>query len=265
MTTAIALAAPSEQAAAAAHYVAARNGNAVDAALAAAMVAINTEPGVCALAGGGFVTLWHPGRAPLAYDGYVTVPGRGGSRGAADGHVDTVTMAYGGGIETLVGAGAVAVPGTLAAVHAAWQDGGALDWRDILAPAVAAARDGFALSSACHHYLEYAGESIYSRSPDSRAALYDGNRLRPAGSTIVVPHLADSLALIAERGPDAFYRGALAERIVAHIDAGNGSLTAADLATYRPSGARRWWRTSATGNWRRTRRRRSVARCWRLC
>ena len=233
MSSRIALAAPSQLAADAAQFVAQRHGNAADAAIAAALVAINTEPGVCALAGGGFVTLWRPGEAPTAFDGYVAVPGKDSSVQARDGDVEAVTMAYGGGVTTLVGAGSVAVPGTLAALCAAWQDAGVLDWADVLAPAIAAARDGFPLSQACHHYLTFSGEPIYSRSADSRRALFDGSSLRPAGSLIRVPHLAESLTMLAQHGPDAFYRGALSERILDYTSRHGGSLSAADLADYR--------------------------------
>ncbi|MEO1036724.1 MAG: gamma-glutamyltransferase [Pseudomonadota bacterium] len=248
MTSRLALAAPSALAAAAADHVARRNGNAVDAAVAAAMVAINTEPGVCALAGGAFVTAWPADELPLTYDGNVTVPGRNGTRPANDGAVAEVALDYGGGVTTLVGAGAVATPGTLAALHAVWRDHGRLDWHEVMVPAVAAARDGFPLSSACRHYLEYSGDSIFGRASDSRKALHDDSgALIPTGGRIVVPHLADSLALIARHGPDVFYRGELADRIVSAVQADGGTLTMDDLATYEV--VRRSALTLNLGNW----------------
>ena len=248
MKTPFALAAPSTLAADAGRHIDACGGNAVDAAIAAALVAINTEPGVCALAGAGFVTLAGSNVPATTFDGNVTVPGQHGERAAEDGCVDSVDMAYGGGVTTLVGAGSVAVPGTLAALYAAWQRAGALPWRDVMQPAIDAARDGFPLSAACHYYLTYSGDSIFSRSPDSRAALYDGATLRPAGSTIRVPHLAESLTAIAANGPATFYRGELAARMLEHVAAGGGTLTETDLADYeaiaRPALA------LALGDWR---------------
>ena len=111
----VAVATTSSLAAEGARAIIERGGNAVDAALAAELVTMNTEPGVCALAGGAFVTVWAPGEAPVTYDGYVTVPGKGSETRAADAAAIDVTMAYGGGIRTTIGPASVAVPGTLAA------------------------------------------------------------------------------------------------------------------------------------------------------
>ncbi len=229
----VAVAAPSQIAADGAAEVADAGGNAVDCALAAALVAMNTEPGVCALAGGAYVTVSAPGETAITFDGNVAVPGRGREpdrlgRGAA-----SVTMDYGGGITTLVGAGSVAVPGSLAAVDAASRRYGRCDWATLLAPSVRAAREGFPLSSACHYYLQYSGESVFARSDDGYAALHGGDGLRPVGERIRVPHLADSLEEIAREGAGTMYTGALASIIAAHCDAGDGALTLEDLAQYR--------------------------------
>ncbi|MEM8984073.1 MAG: gamma-glutamyltransferase [Pseudomonadota bacterium] len=239
MTLRVAVAAPSAIAAEAAAFAAKRGGNAVDVALAAAQVAINTEPGVCSLAGGGFVTVWAPGQGPFTFDGNVAVPGCGGGLDARDGTVESVSMRYGGGITTLVGAGSVATPGTLAALHAAWQRFGAGEWRHTIEPAIDAARNGFPLSTACHHYLTYSGAPIFSRSPDSRAALYDTDGLLGPGATVHVPHLAETLTAIARDGPAVFYEGPIGERVIAYVAKHGGSLNQADLTDYdavcRPS------------------------------
>ena len=93
-------------------------GNAVDCAIAAAMYSINTEPGVCALAGSAYVTVWQPGRAPITIDGNVAVPGMDLPAGSPI-VAESVSMEYGGGIETVIGAASVAVPGTPAALQLA--------------------------------------------------------------------------------------------------------------------------------------------------
>ena len=151
--TRVAVATTSELAAEAASELASLGGNAVDCALAASLLTMNTEPGVCALAGGAYVTVWEPGDTPITIDGNVAVPGRG-LRKEERGHgVESVTMDYGGGITTLVGTGSVGVPGSLAAVERAWKRFGAASWADILAPTIRAARAGVPLSQACHYYL----------------------------------------------------------------------------------------------------------------
>ena len=230
----VAVATTSQLAADAAREVAEAGGNAVDCALAAALLTINTEPGVCALGGSAFITIWSAGEDPLTVDGNVAVPGKGlpdeqRKRGAVD-----ITMAYGGGIDTLVGPGSVAVPGTLAAIEDAWKHYGAVPWRTIFEPTIRACRDGFPLSAACRYYLGYSGDIIFGRSEDGHRALHrDDGSLIDAGDTVIVPHLADTLAAIADEGAALFYEGELARAISEHCRAGDGMLTREDLASYR--------------------------------
>jgi gamma-glutamyltranspeptidase/glutathione hydrolase len=238
--TTVAVATTSQLAADAARAVAELGGNAVDCALAAALLTINTEPGVCALAGSAFITIWKPGEDPVTIDGNVAVPGAGLDEAERGVGATPVTIDYGGGIETLVGAGSVAVPGTLAAVERAWQHFGNAAWHDLFDPTIAAARQGFPLSSACHYYLGYSGECVFGRSDDGFFALHDHDRrLRERGSLVVVPHLADSLEAIAREGARIFYEGDIAEAMSRHVREGGGALTREDLAGYeaveRPS------------------------------
>ena len=235
MSDPVAVATVSQLAADAAAETAALGGNAVDCGIAAALVAMNTQPGVCALAGGAYVTVWHPDEQPVTIDGGVAFPGLELDDARACDGGTRVRMEYGGGVETIVGGASVGVPGALAACETAVRRFGNLGFEACLTPSIRAARDGFPLPEACHHYLRYSGDSIFGRSDDGWRALHDQDgRLRPSGSTIVVPGLAESLAAIAEEGIDLFYRGDLAEKIVAHIAARGGRLTLADLARYRP-------------------------------
>ncbi len=244
----VAVATTSTLAADAARRIIERGGNAVDAALTAALVTMNTEPGVCALAGGAFVTVWAPGEAPVTFDGYVAVPGLGvEGRAAAEAAID-VSMDYGGGITTTIGPASVAVPGSLAAVDAAMSEFGRLGLATALAPSIAAARDGFPLSQACHYYLRYSGRSVFGRDPLSFAALHpDGETLLPAGGIVHLPGLADSLQSIADHGAREFYEGALAARIVSHVRERGGVLSTADMAGFRAE--RRPAFTVELGDW----------------
>lgn len=244
----VAVATTSRLAAEAAREVAAAGGNAVDCALAAALLTMNTEPGVCALAGSSFITVWQEGRDPVTIDGNVAVPGAGlGPEQLGRGAVN-VSMEYGGGIETLVGAGSVAIPGSLAAIEYAWRRFGAADWSDIFAPSIAAARDGFPLSAACHYYLGYSGDSVFGRSRDGRLALHhDDGTLRDSGSTIIIPHLADTLEAISREGARLFYEGELGAAISGHCRERDGPLTREDLAAY--NAIERQSLVTAIGDW----------------
>ncbi|TDJ12292.1 MAG: gamma-glutamyltransferase [Gammaproteobacteria bacterium] len=231
----VAVATTSQLAADAAAEVADAGGNAVDCAVAAAIFSVNTEPGVCALAGSAYVTVWPPDSDPITIDGNVTVPGKGLAPGFTISGAVPVSMDYGGGIETLVGPGSVAVPGSLAALDRAWQQFGKVGWQRLLDPAIRAARTGFPLSAACHYYLQYSGEVVFGRSEDGDTALHEADgALRDVRSNIVVPHLADSLTAIASEGSRIFYEGEIASRIVDHVRNSGGALTLEDLQSYKP-------------------------------
>ncbi|MEM7430970.1 MAG: gamma-glutamyltransferase [Pseudomonadota bacterium] len=230
--TKVAVATTSDIAADAARIVNEQGGNAVDCALAAAMMAINTEPGVCALLGSAYITISSPGQPAITIDGNTAVPGIG-SHADLRNAVTEVTLEYGGGITTLVGPGSVAVPGTLAATEKASKAFGQVDWRTLLQPTIDVTRRGFPFSEACHYYLGYSGEPIFSRSDDGFFALHDNDRqLRPAGTPIVVPHLADTLDAIADDGAALFYHGELGKTVVDYVQAGGGALTQDDLNRY---------------------------------
>ena len=232
--TSVAVASTSQLAADAAREVAAAGGNAVDCALAAALLAMNTEPGVCAMAGGAYITVWAAGSDPITIDGNVAVPGAG-LADAERGHGAVgVSMEYGGGIETLVGTGSVAVPGTLAAMEHAWKKYGNAEWRSIFRPTIRAVRDGFPLSTACHYYLGYSGKCVFGRSDDGHDALHNADgSLRDAGTLIAIPHLENTLDAISREGARIFYEGDIARALVQHCRDGGGMLTREDLGNYR--------------------------------
>jgi len=230
----VAVATTSQLAADAALEVAEVGGNAVDCALAAALLTINTEPGVCALGGSAFITIWSDGEDPVTVDGNVAVPGKGLADGERGKGAVEVTLAYGGGITTLVGPGSVSVPGTLAAMEDAWKNYGSAPWRSIFEPTIRACRDGFPLSGACRYYLGYSGDIIFGRSEDGHKALHrDDGSLIDAGDTVLVPHLADSLDAIANEDARIFYEGEIAQAIANHCRSGDGMLTLEDLRSYR--------------------------------
>ena len=230
----VALATTSQIAADAAAEIADLGGNAVDCGIAAAMCSINTQPGVCALAGSAFVTVWEAGQKPITIDGNAAVPGMDLPDDTTP-VVETVNLDYGGGVETLIGASSVAVPGTLAALYEASNQYGKLPWREVLRPSIRSVREGFPFASACHYYLGFAGDVIFGRSSDGHGAVHDGDgQLLDAGSTIVIPHLADSLSAIADEGPRVFYEGEIGRQITNHVQSHGGLLTMADLENYVP-------------------------------
>jgi gamma-glutamyltranspeptidase/glutathione hydrolase len=230
----VSIAAPSLLAARAAASVADAGGNAVDAALAATLVAAVTEPGMIGPGCGGFVTVWPRDDDPIVIDGYAEMPGRGLPPDPDRGFGRRISMAYGGGMETLVGAGSVATPGGFAAFGEASERYGALPWPEVVAPSVVATENGFPLSPVAASYLAYAAEPIFDADPEGREALRGpGGARLSEGETVVIPGLSEALRLVADEGPAAFYTGEIGRRMSDAVLAGGGRLTGRDLAEYR--------------------------------
>lgn len=233
----VALASSSRISADAGADIARAGGNAVDAAIAAAMVSAISEPGVCALGAGAYLTIWPVNDDPVTIDANVAVPGLGLSPGRRRQTVERggreVFMEYGGGIRTVVGHGSVATPGALAGCDLAATRYGVLPWARLMEPAIHWARQGFPLSQASYNYLQYSHELVFGWNPQSFKALHDedGEIIRPP-NPVHVAGLADSLEHIARHGVGTFYSGDIARAMVADIEANDGALTLADLDQY---------------------------------
>lgn len=222
-------------AAQAAAEIVGQGGNAIDVAIAAVLVSMSTEPGVCALTSGGYLTIWLPDSDPVTIDGNVSMPGRGSRHNDPAAACRRVVLEYGGGVETLIGAGSVATPAGIAALAHASREYGHLPWQALVEPAARIVGDGFPLSAASYGYLKYSGESIFGIDPDSRKALFHSNgRLKTTGETVVVPHLAETLRILAAEGPESFYTGTLGQAMVDFVQANGGLLTDEDMASCTP-------------------------------
>ncbi|MBT8211865.1 MAG: gamma-glutamyltransferase family protein [Acidimicrobiia bacterium] len=208
-------------------------GNAVDAAIGAAIVSMCTEPGIIAPGASGYLTIWDPESEPVVIDAYAEMPGRGlrperFGQGGTEVHID-----YGGGMTTVVGAGSVATPGAFAGFGVASERFGAVPWEEILRPAVDVAETGFPISSASGQYLVYSHEKVFGWQQESYRAIHhpDGRPLQ-VGETAHIPGLAASLSQIGQEGPDSLYTGSLGQAIADAIQRGGGLLNADDLAAY---------------------------------
>ncbi|SHV66387.1 Probable gamma-glutamyltranspeptidase (GgtB) [Mycobacteroides abscessus subsp. abscessus] len=131
----------------------------------------------------------------------------------------------------------IGVPGILRMLHDVHTEHGATPWRDLFTPAVQLADDGFEISPRLAAAIT---DSAASLALDPEADLYllntDGSA-KPAGAKITNPAYAKTLGAVATSGPDAFYRGAIAEAIVAAAaDTSAGRtpslMTTADLSGY---------------------------------
>ena len=231
----IAVAAPNGQARDAALEIGAAGGNAVAAAVAAALVAASTEVGIVSLMGGAFVNIWAPGEQPVVIDGNVEMPGRGLPADRFGKGMRKVVTSYGGGTTMYAGAGSVATPGTISAFASALEQHSDLDWAHVVEPAIHAARGGYVTGRAGGMYLELVADDLYGHDEATRKIVRhrDGHVPRP-GEITHNPDLADTLEISQRVGPDLFTTGEVGRELVALMEQQHGLITTEDLASYRP-------------------------------
>ncbi|HEY9667475.1 MAG TPA: gamma-glutamyltransferase, partial [Coleofasciculaceae cyanobacterium] len=127
---------------------------------------------------------------------------------------------------------AVGVPGTVAGLTMALEKYGTISLERALKPAIELAEQGFPISQDLHDALVEARERMQA-SPASMAIFYkEGGVPYEVGELLVQKDLAKSLKRIANEGADAFYKGAIADAIVADMKANNGLMAQEDLADY---------------------------------
>jgi gamma-glutamyltranspeptidase/glutathione hydrolase len=196
-------------------------GNAVDACIAAAAVSWVCESSLTGPGGGGFLLVHREGRTHLL-DFFVDLP----ERTPASLQLVELVVDFGDSQQIFyTGPASVAVPGTVAGLWEAHSRWGSVPWADLLAPAAQLARDGFVLDES-RAYLHEILDSLLRHAPEGDL-LYGPGRARTTGERFAMPELGDTLDLLATEGADCFYRGELAQRIVAHVP-----ITRDDLARY---------------------------------
>jgi len=213
-----------------------RGGNAVDAAVATAFALAVTHPEAGNIGGGGFMLVW-PGKdaQPVCVEYRETAP--------AAARADMYAVD-----ETRYSARTVGTPGTVRGLALAHEKFGKLPWKELVQPAAKLASEGFVLDAelakSLNELLKKFPEFSELRrvyGPPSRAvadpnAAADPSAAPPAwkaGDRLRLPDLGRTLTLIAEQGPEAFYRGPIADQIVAEMKASGGLISAADLENYR--------------------------------
>ena len=225
------IAAANPLAAEAGRDILARGGSAVDAAIATQMVLTLVEPQSSGIGGGAFMLHFDAADKKLeTYDGRETAPAA-----IREDHFLTAEGEAKKFYEAVVGGGSVGAPGVLALLEMAHRDHGKLEWRELFAPAIRLARDGFLISPRLYFLLDR-DEHLKTKSA-ARAYFYDADgKAKAVGTRLKNPALADTLTVIAEEGAAAFYQGDLAAAIVDTVqqDAENpGLLSLDDLANYR--------------------------------
>lgn len=191
-------------------------GNAVDAAVAVGFAEAVTWPEAGNIGGGGFMVVYPGGGAkPVVIDYRETAP----AAATPD------MFAKGVNYQSVLTAG---VPGTVRGLELAHKTLGKLKWAEVVAPAVKLAEDGFPITGGLAKRL-----SGVKSSNAEFTRLFTKKDGWKAGDVLKQPDLAKTLKLIAEKGADGFYTGAVAELIAAEMKASGGLITADDLKGYK--------------------------------
>jgi len=225
-------------------------GSATDAAIAIQLVLNLVEPQSSGIGGGAFFVHWdEAGRKVTTLDGRETAPAAAmPDRFMKDGK----PMPF---REAVVGGRSVGVPGTLRLLEEAHRRWGKLPWPDVVAPALKLAEEGFAISPRLNGLL--AGEKDLPKNALAASYFYEPDgKPKAVGTILKNPAFAATLRTVAAQGSEAFYKGAIAEDIVATVTGhptNRGDMTLADLAAYKVEereavcGAYRIWRLCGMG------------------
>lgn len=210
--------------------VLADGGNAVDAAVAAALVGTVVLPSRCGIGGDLFAIVAGQDRSQerLAFHGSGIAP-RGASLEFMREHGEDAPD----GRRVLAQQGPLspAVPGFVAGCFSLLERYGSKPFAELAQPAIGYAADGFPLSPAEARGIAESADLLSAYAPSAAIFLPGGEPLRP-GQTLRQSDLARSIALIANDGPDAFYRGPIAKAIGEYLAANGGALTADDFADH---------------------------------
>lgn len=198
-----------------------QGGTALDAAVAVAFAMAVTYPAAGNIGGGGFMLVYPPGGEPTVFEYRETAP--------AAVNRDTFVKTTDWHDHKAAG-----VPGTVRGLALAHQKFGKRPWKDLLAPAVRLADEGFALDAPMVRSLNLAGKRPGGNDEFRRLFGKDaGKSAWTVGDRLVQKDLARTLQKIADGGPDAFYTGELADLLVAEMKAGGGFIAKDDLAGYK--------------------------------
>jgi gamma-glutamyltranspeptidase/glutathione hydrolase len=219
-----------------------RGGNATDAAVTTMFAVGVTRPELCDLGSGGFLVYRSTGGETAALDFRETAPAK---------------YTYGDGIfagplfKFGTGHNVIGVPGMVAGAAAALERYGTRPLAATIAPAEKLARDGVPVTPEQSAFMGFESERMRYYPETARIYLKGGVEPYQPGERLVQSDYADSLRLVAQHGPDAFYKGQIAKAIASDMQLSGaypgdrGTMTLGDLAAYRAK-----WRKPVRGTYR---------------
>jgi gamma-glutamyltranspeptidase/glutathione hydrolase len=197
-------------------------GNAVDAAVATGFALAVVHPAAGNIGGGGFMLIRMADGAAHFVDYREKAP----AAATRDMYLDAKGNVIEGASE--IGFKSISVPGSVAGMVYAQEKYGKLSLKQVIAPAIKLAREGYALT---WEEAEDFHDKHLAEFPESRRVFQRNGDYYKPGELFRQPDLARTLERIAEK-PDDFYHGALARELAAAMQKGGGLITADDLAHY---------------------------------
>ncbi len=224
-------------------------GNAIDAAMAAALVQGVVDPQMCGIGGFGNCQIYMPGKGVhTCLDFHGKTPLAATPDMWHNLLIEETRDGFGFVLKNNVndlGYGSITTPGSLMAYFEAVRDFGTWDWSDVVAPAIAQADKGFAVRPHVYFWWTHGAalgrvqvEERLAFSATGRQAYFTddgkgGRRLRRIGEQVQNPDLAQTLRILQRDGIEPFYHGEIADRIDADMRANGGLMRKADLAAYK--------------------------------
>jgi gamma-glutamyltranspeptidase/glutathione hydrolase len=206
-------------------------GNAVDAAVAAMLTSFVTEPLLTGLGAGGYMLVAGAGREPVLLDFFVQAPSR--RNDGTEAELRGIDVSFGDAEQVFhIGPASCGVYGAPAGVCEAMRRWGTMPMEDLAGPAAQLARDGVSLNAGQAYVAEILA-GLLTSTPEVAALWAPGGRVLREGEVLRNPDLGDALVLLAEQGPDPFYRGEVAGAVCEWLQAEGGSITSGDLDGYR--------------------------------
>ena len=208
-----------------------QGGSAADAAMAMMLTLTVVEPQSSGIGGGGFLLYQDNAKGILS-----TINGRETAPAAATS--DRFVGPDGkplGFLEAFQGGRSVGVPGNVQLMAQAHQKWGKLPWATIFKPAIRLSQKGFIVNKTLESRLATI-QGLWPNFDEARTTYWRDGKPLKAGMTSKNPKLAATLALLAKKGPDAFYTGPIASQIVHAVTTSKlspGDMTMTDLAQYR--------------------------------
>ena len=202
-----------------------KGGNALDAAVAVHFALSVVYPRAGNLGGGGFMVVRTADGRAATLDFRERAPGAA----SRDMYVDATGLVSSASRTGHLAAG---VPGSVAGMQKAHRRFGRLAWSQVVEPSIRLARDGFVVPSRLSSGLEGQAERLL-RFPSTADVFFPSGRAPRVGSVLRQPDLARALRAIADSGADAFYRGWIADSLVAEMERGGGLISHGDLRQYR--------------------------------